>query len=184
VRPDNATQEIWRAGVPHVIERYVRGMDRISDWVGTFAMYLIYVMIAVLIYDVVTDKMFGMTQNWVIEFAQFTLAAFYFMGGAKTLKDNNHVRMDLIYANLTEKGKARVDVVTVFFLIFYLVILLRGSVSSLMFSWETNQRLPSLWAPSLVPIKALMVVCLVLMLLQSVALFFRHVATIRGVEIA
>jgi TRAP-type mannitol/chloroaromatic compound transport system permease small subunit len=170
--------------MPSVIERYVRWMDRISDWVGTFAMYLIYVMIAVLLLDVVTDKFLGMTQNWIIEFAQFTLAAFYFMGGAKTLKDNDHVRMDLIYANLTEKGKARVDVVTIFFLIFYLVVLLWGSISSLIYSWETDQRLPSLWAPSLVPIKALMVVCIVLMLMQSIALFFRHVATIRGVSLA
>jgi TRAP-type mannitol/chloroaromatic compound transport system permease small subunit len=170
--------------VPTVIERYVRGMDRISDWVGIFAMYLIYVMIAVLLLDVVTDKFLGLTQNWVIEFAQFTLAAFYFMGGPKTLKDNDHVRMDLIYANLTEKGKARVDVVTVFVLIFYLVIMLWGAISSLVYSWETDQRLPSLWAPSLVPIKMLMVACLILMLMQSVALFLRHVATIRGVEIA
>jgi TRAP-type mannitol/chloroaromatic compound transport system permease small subunit len=170
--------------VPAVIERFVRTMDRISDVVGLFAMYLIYVMIAVLIFDVITDKFLGMTQNWVIEFAQFTLAAFYFMGGPKTLKDNDHVRMDLIYANLTERGKARVDAVTIFCLIFYLGILLWGSVSSLVYSWETDQRLPSLWAPSLVPIKVLMVVCIVLMLLQSLALFFRHVATIRGVEIA
>jgi TRAP-type mannitol/chloroaromatic compound transport system permease small subunit len=170
--------------MPTVIERYVRSMDRISDWVGTFAMYLIYVMIAVLLFDVVTDKFLGMTQNWIIEFAQFTLAAFYFMGGAKTLKDNDHVRMDLIYANLTERGKARVDAVTIFFLIFYLAILLWGSVSSFIYSWETDQRLPSLWAPSLVPIKALMVACIVLMLLQSIALFFRHVATIRGVTLA
>jgi TRAP-type mannitol/chloroaromatic compound transport system permease small subunit len=159
-------------------------MDRVSDAVGLFAMYLIYVMIAVLIFDVITDKVFGLTQNWVVEFAQFTLAAFYFMGGPKTLKDNDHVRMDLIYANLSAKGKARVDSVTIFFLIFYLGVLLWGSLSSLVFSWETDQRLPSLWAPSLVPIKALMVVCLVLMLLQSLALFFRSVATARGVELA
>ena len=170
--------------MPAVVEKYVQTMDRISEWVGVFAMYLIYVMIAVLLFDVVTDKVLGMTQNWVIEFAQFTLAAFYFMGGAKTLKDNDHVRMDLIYANLTERGKARVDAVTVFFLIFYLAILLWGSLSSLAYSWETDQRLPSLWAPSLVPIKVLMVACLVLMLMQSLALFLRNVATIRGVEIA
>lgn len=170
--------------MPRAIERYVRSMDRISDLVGLFAMYLIYVMIAVLIFDVITDKILGMTQNWVVEFAQFTLAAFYFMGGPKTLKDNDHVRMDLIYANLTEKGKARIDAVTVFCLIFYLVVMLWGSVSSLVYSWETDQRLPSLWAPSLVPIKLLMVVCIVLMLMQSLALFFRYVATARGVDLA
>lgn len=170
--------------MPAVIERYVQWMDRISDWIGVFAMYLIYVMIAVLLLDVVTDKLLGLTQNWVIEFAQFTLAAFYFMGGPKTLKDNDHVRMDLIYANLTERGKARIDAVTIFVLMFYLVIMLWGSMSSLAYSWETDQRLPSLWAPSLVPIKVLMVACLILMLMQSVALFIRHIATIRGVEIA
>lgn len=170
--------------MPRAIERFVRTMDRISDLVGLFAMYLIYVMIAVLIFDVITDKILGLTQNWVVEFAQFTLAAFYFMGGPKTLKDDDHVRMDLIYANLTEKGKARVDAVTIFCLMFYLGVMLWGSFSSLVYSWETDQRLPSLWAPSLVPIKVLMLVCIVLMLLQSLALFFRHVATARGVELA
>lgn len=159
---------------------YVRAVDRLSEWTGRFAMYLIFVMIGVLIFDVVSDKVFASPQNWVIEFAQFTLAAYYFMGGAKTLKDDDHVRMDLIYARLTPRGKARVDSITVFFLIFYLAILLWGSVSSLIYSWETNQRLPSLWAPSLVPIKALMVACLVLMLLQAVSLFLKSVAASRG----
>lgn len=170
--------------MPSVVRSYVRVMDRISDWVGLVAMYLIFVMIGVLILDVVTDKVFGLTQNWIIEFAQFTLAAFYFMGGAKTLKDNDHVRMDLIYARFTERGKARMDAITIFCMMFYLGVLLWGGLSSLRYSWETDQRLPSLWAPSLVPIKALMVVCIVLMLLQSLALFFRHVAAARGKPLA
>lgn len=170
--------------MPSVVRSYVRVMDRISDWVGLVAMYLIFVMIGVLILDVVTDKIFGLTQNWIIEFAQFTLAAFYFMGGAKTLKDNDHVRMDLLYARFTERGKARMDAITILCLMFYLGVLLWGGLSSLQYSWETDQRLPSLWAPSLVPIKALMVVCIVLMLLQSLALFFRHVAAARGKPLA
>ena len=169
--------------MPAVFRSYVRFMDRVSDWTGLVAMYLIFVMIGVLLLDVISDKMFGLTQNWVIEFAQFTLAAFYFMGGPKTLKDNDHVRMDLIYANLSTRGKARIDFVTMFVVIFYLVVMLWGSVSSLVYSWDTNQRLPSLWAPSLVPIKVLMVVCLILMILECVAIMMRDLARARGHEI-
>lgn len=163
-----------------VIRSYVRFMDRISDFIGSFAMYLIYLMIAVLLFDVVSDKAFGFVQNWTVETAQFTLAAFYFLAGPQTLKNDQHVRLDLIYANLSERGKARIDMVTVWIVIFYLAIMLWGAVSSLQYSWATNQRLPSLWAPSLVPIKILMVTCLVLMILQCIAIFFKDVAKARG----
>lgn len=170
--------------MPYGIRVYVRIMDRLADWIGLVAMYLIFVMIGVLLTDVVSDKVFSLPLHWCVEVAQFTLAAYYFMGGAKTLKDNDHVRMDLIYATLSERGRARMDMVTVGCLIFYLCVMLWGSISSLAYSWATDQRLPSIWNPSLVPIKVLMVGCIVLMLLQSFSLLFKYVAASRGEHLA
>ena len=167
-----------------VIRTYVRWADRLADWTGYVAMYLIFVMVGVLLLDAVTRNMIDNPLHWCLEFAQFTLAAYYFMGGAKTLKDNDHVRMDLFYDGLSERGRARVDVVTVLCLVFYLVVMLIGSISSLRYSIETNQRLFSMWNPSVVPIKAVMVVSLGLMLMQSLALFFRYAAAARGRVIA
>lgn len=162
------------------VRSYVRLMDGVSDFVGAFAKYLIYLMIGVLLFDVISDKGFGQVQNWTVETAQFTLAAFYFLAGPKTLKDDKHVRLDLIYATLSERGRAWINIVTIWIVIFYLGVLLYGALSSLQYSWATNQRLPSLWAPSLVPIKALMVACIVLMILQCISTFFKDVATARG----
>ena len=166
--------------MPKAIALYIRATDRLSDWTGIIAMYLIFVMVAVLLLDAVTRNILDNPLHWCLEFAQFTLAAYYFMGGAKTLKDNDHVRMDLFYENLSERGKARMDLVTVGCLIFYLVVMLIGSISSLAYSIETNQRLFSIWNPSVVPIKALMVGCIVLMLLQSVGLFFKYLEASRA----
>jgi TRAP-type mannitol/chloroaromatic compound transport system permease small subunit len=160
--------------MPQVIRTYVRAMDRLADLVGWLATALIFVMIAVMLSDVITRKFMDIYMSWTLEFLQFVLAAYYFMGGPKTLKDNTHVRMDLFYDRLTLRGRARMDLATVFCLIFYLGVMFWGSISSLMFSISTNQRLPSLWNPSVVPIKALMTVCLFLMLLQSVALVIRY----------
>ena len=97
-----------------------------------------------------------------------------------TLKNDNHVRMDLFYENLSVKGKARMDLVTIVCLIFYLGVLLFGSISSLQYAIETGERRFSMWNPSMIPIKALMVGCIVLMLLQSFSLVFKHIATLRG----
>jgi len=166
--------------MPSVIRSYVRFIDRISDWIGLVTMYVIYVMVAVLLFDVVTNKMLNMTQNWTTEFAQFALAAYYFLAGPKTMKDEDHVRLDLVYSRLTTRGKARIDMLTIWLVIFYLGILLWGGISSTLYSIETNQRLPSLWAPSVVPIKVVMVVCLALMILQAIAIFFRDLEKARG----
>jgi TRAP-type mannitol/chloroaromatic compound transport system permease small subunit len=102
------------------------------------------------------------------------------MGGAMTLKNENHVRMDLIYSHLSRRGQHWVDLITVGCLLFYLVVLLIGSISSLQYAIATNETRFSIWNPSMIPIKALMVACLVLMVLQAVSLGFKHASAING----
>jgi TRAP-type mannitol/chloroaromatic compound transport system permease small subunit len=166
------------------IRTYVRIVDRLCDYVGTVAMYLIFLMVAVLLLDAVTRNIVEIPIHWAIEFTQFTLAAYYFMGGAMTLKNNDHVRMDLFYESLSDRGKARMDILTIGCLIFYLCVLLFGSVSSLGYAIETGERRFSMWNPSMIPIKILMVACIVLMLLQSLSILFKHIATLRGETLA
>lgn len=165
----------WR-----LIAVYVRFIDRISDYVGYLAASLIFFMGGTLIFDAITRNLIKMPVHWAVELTQFTLAAYYFMGGPITLKDNEHVRMDLWYSSLSERSKAKIDLATVWCLIFYLGVLLAGAVSSLQYAIATNERRFSIWNPSVIPIKSLMVVCIVLMLLQAVSLVFKHVATLRG----
>jgi TRAP-type mannitol/chloroaromatic compound transport system permease small subunit len=170
--------------MPGVIKVYVRWVDRVSDAVGLVAMYLAFAMVAILLLDAVTRNVVKIPLHWCIELAQFTLAAYYFLGGPVTLKNNDHVRMDLLYDRLTPLGKAKLDTITISCLIFYLGVMLYGSISSLVYAIETGERRFSMWNPSMIPIKALMVACLVLMLLQAAALFFRHLAAWRGEELA
>ena len=170
--------------MPQIIRRYVRIVDRISDYSGWLAASLIFVMGATLLLDAVTRNVINMPVHWAIELTQFTLAAYYFLGGPFTLKNEDHVRMDLLYSRLSEKGKARLDLVTVWCLIFYLGVMLAGSISSLQYAIATDERRFSMWNPSVIPIKSLMVFCLILMLLQAFALVFKHIATLREEPIA
>jgi TRAP-type mannitol/chloroaromatic compound transport system permease small subunit len=163
-----------------LIRAYVRLIDRISDYVGYLAMYLIFVMVAILLLDAVTRNMLTIPLHWCVEFAQFTLVAYYFLGGAMTLKDNDHVRMDLFYASLTDRGRHRMDLVMLACLMFYLVVMFIGSYSSLVYAIETGERRFSMWNPSVIPIKVLMLICIGLMILQTISLAFKHIAALRG----
>ena len=81
---------------------------------------------------------------------------------------DDHVRMDLIYSKLKDRTKAILDSITSVFLITYIVILLIGSISSLTYTIETNQRLFTAWAPYVWPRKSIMTFGILLMLIQSI----------------
>lgn len=169
--------------MPHMLRLYVTWIDRLSHWVGLVAMYLIFVMIGILLLDAITRNVIDIPLHWCIEAAQFTLAAYYFMGGAWSLKSDQHVRMDLLYDRLPQRMRDWVEFVTLFCLIFYLGVLLTGSISSLEYAIQTNETRFSMWNPSMIPIKALMVGCVVLMILQAAGQVLKAGAKLRGLDL-
>ncbi len=75
------------------------------------------------------------------------------------------------------------DAFTSIFLIFYLVILFYGSITSLQYTIQTKQKLFTAWAPYVWPIKSLMLIGILLMLLQAFAMFFKDLAKIQNKKI-
>jgi TRAP-type mannitol/chloroaromatic compound transport system permease small subunit len=170
--------------VPKVIVSYVKWVDYVSTKVGRVAMYLIFVMIGVLLLDAVTRNVINIPLSWCVEMAQFTITAYYIIGGPYSMQLDSHVRMDLIYSMFSRKTQARLDSFTAIFIVFYLVCLLIGAISSTMYAIEYDERKFSLWNPSMIPIKILMCIGIALMLMQAVSTFFKDLAKSRGVELS
>lgn len=156
------------APVMKLIRFYIRGVGRVSEFVGEGAMYLLLAMMGILLYSVVTNAMHRPV-IWVMEMAQFTMAAYYILGGASSLKHGIHVRMDFLYERWRSRTKAIVDVFTVFFLLFYLYVMVKGGWDSSAFALEFDQRNHSVWKPPMAPIKIIMTSGMALMFLQAVA---------------
>ena len=169
--------------MPSIIKYYVNTIDYISLKTGRATMYLVFVMMFILILSFVTRNFINIPLIWIIEMAQFVMTGYYLLGGGYSMLTDDHVRMDLIYSKLKDKTKALLDSLTSVFLIFYLVVLLIGSISSLTYTLETNQRLFTAWAPYVWPIKSIMTFGILLMLLQSIAIFFKDIAKVLDREI-
>ena len=170
--------------MPSLIVKYVKWVDYISTRFGRLAMYTIFLMIGTLLLGAVTRNILNIPLSWTVEMAQFTMTAYYILGGAYSMQLNSHVRMDLLYDRYSDKTKAKIDVWTNLFLVFYLVCLLVGSISSTIYAIEYEQRKFSQWNPSMVPIKLIMVFGIILMLLQTISTFFKDIAKSRGMEIS
>ncbi|WP_312531802.1 TRAP transporter small permease subunit [Paracoccus sp. (in: a-proteobacteria)] len=161
---------------------YVRGVERVNYRIGRFAMYLLFVIMGVLLWSSLT-KMFKFPSLWTLEMAQFTLVAYYLLGAPYSMQLGANVRMDLLYARLPIKRQAAWDIVTIFFLLFYLGVMLWGAVDSTAYSFRVSERAPSAWRPPLWPIKVIITFSFVLMILQAIAHLIRDIAILRGVDI-
>lgn len=168
--------------MPKAVKLYVRYVETVNRIVGRIAMYGIFAMIALLLYSSIT-KTFFIPPLWTLELAQFSMAAYYLLGGGYSMQLNSHVRMDLLYGRWSSKGQGFIDSITSFCLVFYLVVLLYGGFSSTGYALQYDERSFSSWAPRMAPIKIIMTFGIVLMLLQAFATFFRDLARIRGVSL-
>ncbi len=190
--------------------RFVENMNR---RVGRFAMYLLFAMMGILLYSSIS-KTFFHPSLWTLEMAQFTMVAYYLLGGSYSMQLGAHVRMDLAYGFWSDKTKAAVDAFTVFFLIYFLWVLLAGGIGSTAYSlgyygaepfaffkdvavaFFTGgiagavelicrlERSSTAWRPFVWPIKVIMCFGIFMMLLQAIAMFFKDVAKLRGEDLS
>ena len=186
-----------------MITGYIRGVDAVNYRVGRMAMYLLFVLMAILLWSSIS-KTFFLPTLWTLEMAQFVMVGYYILGGPYSIQMGSNVRMDLIYGGWSVRRKAWFDLFTVSFLIFYLCVLLYGAVASTAYSlgyWGTEpfsffgglvtgaeevgrmERSNSAWRPVMWPIKAVMIVGFFLMLLQCVSELCKDVLRLRGHEI-
>ncbi|MDX1488985.1 MAG: TRAP transporter small permease subunit [Acidiferrobacterales bacterium] len=165
--------------MPEAIKVYVRVVDRVNYVIGRFAMYLLFVMMGILLYSSISKTFFN-PSLWTLEMAQFTMVAYYILGGSYSMQQDSHVRMDLLYGSLSHKTRAAIDAVSVFFMIFYLVVLLYGGMSSTQYALQYGETSYSAWSPYMAPIKIIMTIGIFLMLLQALSMFFKDLAKARG----
>lgn len=169
--------------MPKAVVAYVRWVDAVNRAVGRVAIYMIFAMMAVLLWSSISKLPGFQPSLWTLEMAQFLMVAYYLLGGGYSMQMDSHVRMDLLYGLWNRRRRGFADSITAFCLVFYLIMLLYGGISSTAYAVQYNEESYSAWAPVMWPIKTIMTAGIVMMLLQAVAIFFRDLAAARGMTI-
>jgi len=124
--------EAMAAGVPAVGEPVLAEdptrhfHSRFTDWIetinvkaGEYVTWWSLIAVFVYYYEVVARYIFNSPTNWVHESMFLMFGMQYMLSGAYAYREDQHVRVDVIYAKFSPRGKAIADIVTsVFFFIF------------------------------------------------------------------
>lgn len=168
--------------MPKPLINFIKAIDWVNYYVGRFAMLLLFVMMAVLLWSSFS-KAFLTPSLWTLEVAQFLMIGYFVLGGPYAMQMGSDVRMDLFYGDWSPKTKAAVDSITILALLFYLAVLLYGGIQSTEYALKYDERSATAWRPQMAPIKIAICIGVALMFLQAIASWFRHIATLRNVEI-
>jgi TRAP-type mannitol/chloroaromatic compound transport system permease small subunit len=126
--------------MPKAVIVFVRYVEAANKAVGKFSMYLVIGMGGVLLFESIARTIFNQPHIWVVEVAQFLMAAYYLLGGGYSMILKGHVRMDLLYGRWSVKRQALADLITGPFLMFYLIFLLVGAISAIEYAVSYGQK--------------------------------------------
>ena len=156
------------------IERAVYLLGRATSWL---ALAIVLLMAA----NVLLRYLFNTGSVWSQELEWHLLAPLILFGMSYALLHGEHVRVDVLYAQFSERRKALVDIVSALLAIAVSLIVIWLSVKYVHQSWAIDERsadpggLPMRWA-----LKALIPIGFAVLALQSVAVLLRAVARYRS----
>jgi len=130
-------------------------------------------------YEVLARYVFNSPTNWAHEGMFLMFGMQYLLAGGYAAREDAHVRVDIIYEQLSERAKAITDIVTsIFFFIFTVTLLVTGTIFVLdaISVWEVSF---TEWSIQYWPVKISITIGALLIILQGVAKLIRDVIYFR-----
>jgi TRAP-type mannitol/chloroaromatic compound transport system permease small subunit len=149
-------------------------VDGGSTWVGK-AVSLLGLFVAVVIaYEILMRTVFARPTLWAAESTIFACGLIYLLGGAWTLLEDKHVRIDMLYNKLSPKRQALLDCITYLAFSLYILVMLWATWIYMAESMQMRESTTSAWDPPIYPMKMAMTVSLILLFLQGTARMIRN----------
>lgn len=166
--------------------RAADAVDRLNGWIGAMSRWLIILMVAIGAYNAVarwaTRRLgVGLSSNAFNELQWYLFSAVFLLGAAYGLRENVHVRVDVLYGRLSTKAKSWIDLLGgLLFLLPFCWLMVQVSIPAVRNSWKILEASPDPGGLPRYPIKTLLIVAFVLLGLQGLAQIVRAVEGIRG----
>ena len=114
--------------------------DRIADYIGYFCSFLMIAMVLNIFYDVFMRYVFKSGSIAFQELEWHIFSLIILLGMSYALKEDSHVRVDILYTKFSEKKKALVNIIGAFLFITPIALLVAlGSVGFVMEAFMTNE---------------------------------------------
>ncbi len=165
---------------------FTRVVDRITGRLGRFISWLTLAMVLIGAYNAIARYLgrfigVNLSSNLYLELQWYLFSLIFLLGAGYALKENAHVRVDVLYGRLRPKARAKIDVIgSVLMLIPFCIFVLWVSWPSILNSWLVREGSPDPGGLPRYPLKAVIIVAFVLLLVQGVSQFIKDLQVLRG----
>lgn len=163
-----------------IIQKICDGMSLVSEWSAKLVMWLVLVLIVSIVYEVIVRYVFNSPTSWSFVLSYMLGAIIVAMGLAYIHSIDFNVRIDVIYARFSPRGKLIVDLFFTLFYFFPLAFLLIKVFSQgALFAYSVKEKaFESTWYPVTWPYKSILTLGFILLLLQGIATFVKDIMSL------
>ena len=163
------------------MKAYINFADQFVVWIGRAFAWGIFILTAAVMYEVIMRYFFNAPTLWAFDFTIQMYGAVFMMGGASAMSTKTHVKADMYYNRLSEKGQAILDLIL--FICFYAPGVFALTYAGYFYarkawivhetSWNSPAQIQVYFSKSLIPIAGL------LLLIIGISEIFRCIICIK-----
>ena len=158
-------------------------IDALNERIGWIADWLVLLSCVISAANASSRYAFSLSSNAYLEIQWYMVAGMVLLGAPYTLKMNEHVRVDLLYASVSERTQLWID--TIGIILFLLPVMIFLAWLSWPFFWtsfKSGEGSSNAGGLILWPVKLLIPLGFALMILQGVSELIKRIAALRGIR--
>ena len=146
-----------------------RAITNFNRWTFEATKWLVYVIAALMLFEVISRYSFHSPTSWGPELATLLFGPFFLMGGPYLLHSGGHVAVDILSASAQGRLRTVLAVMAALLALLFGLILLRFSLPLAWQAYEYGETSYSAWNPIIWPAKMVLPIAAILLVLQSLA---------------
>lgn len=159
-----------------------RIVDTVNEFVGRSVSWLILVSILVSAGNAVIRKAFNISSNAWLELQWYLFGAAFMLAAAYTLKQNEHIRIDVVYGMFPRRVQHWIDLLGhIFFLMPFTALMVYFFVPYTLFSFRSGEMSTNAGGLIVWPAKAILLVGFGLLAIQGLSEIVKKIAVMRGI---
>ncbi|MBT9247332.1 TRAP transporter small permease subunit [Gemmobacter fulvus] len=157
------------------------GIDRINEIIGKAVSWLILIAVIVSATNAIVRKIFSVSSNSWLELQWYLFGAAFLLAAAYTLKQNEHIRIDIVYGMFSRRVQHWIDLFGhVVFLMPFVLLMLYYFVPYVARSYTSGEVSTNSGGLIIWPAKALLLIGFTLLAFQGVSEIIKKIAVMRG----
>ncbi len=93
------------------MKKTISFLEMINEKIGDMVSWVAIFMVVVISLDVIIRYLFQFTFIWIVEIEIYLFGIMFLLASGYTFKYGKHVRVDVFYAKLSEKGRAWINLI-------------------------------------------------------------------------